>query len=526
MKYDLEYGQDSLEMHADAILKGQRVLIVDDLLATGGTMNACCDLVEKLGGQIVGAAALIELAGLKGREKLAASVCTRSSSMRNDEGPNVSRLRRQVHADHGEVPTRYLGELGHRLPITNHAPTIPTFPWPSRLRHVTIGGVTRGTSVGSHVSTRSRYGRAELRDQVGQPRRHRRPAGRRAIIEYHEQVTQAIERQQLEIERGSRCWSTITSPASARSITRIQRLKLRTGSGDRLHEAVTAAMAQPASPAAEGGARRASRKSSPVSLLLHGWFTSRKAPRTAPGDPGSPEPSLRGTPSWSSSARPGPAFMAPATASTARRSAPPSLEMRRATSTAASSRWTAVKARASLRGTAPAIGPVGVSFGDHVEAGKEGKRPTATIARACWSWTTTTSPCSARTRGTAAVADDVVLAAARRRGPRSAREGRRLRRHPVRRHDAAGGRPNGVRGVEGACAGGRRARLVFCSGGALRSLRGRRSSWRESRMHSCSEPMIRKVPSKPPSSTPRSGADIRRAADVAVTGRSTPMSCS
>ena len=70
MTYDLEYGQDTLEMHADAILAGQRVLIVDDLLATGGTMQACCDLVQKLGGTIAGIAVLIELSGLKGRAKL------------------------------------------------------------------------------------------------------------------------------------------------------------------------------------------------------------------------------------------------------------------------------------------------------------------------------------------------------------------------------------------------------------------------------------------------------------------------
>ena len=70
MTYDLEYGKDTLEMHADAIVKGQRVLIVDDLLATGGTMKACCDLVQKLGGEIAGVAVLIELTGLRGRAKL------------------------------------------------------------------------------------------------------------------------------------------------------------------------------------------------------------------------------------------------------------------------------------------------------------------------------------------------------------------------------------------------------------------------------------------------------------------------
>jgi len=68
--YDLEYGQDVLEMHADAIVKGQRVLIVDDVLATGGTMKACCELVEDLGGAIAGVAVLTELAALRGRDKV------------------------------------------------------------------------------------------------------------------------------------------------------------------------------------------------------------------------------------------------------------------------------------------------------------------------------------------------------------------------------------------------------------------------------------------------------------------------
>ncbi len=68
--YDLEYGKDSLEIHKDAIVKGQKVLIVDDLLATGGTMNATAALVEKLGGEVVGLGFLIELEDLKGRDKL------------------------------------------------------------------------------------------------------------------------------------------------------------------------------------------------------------------------------------------------------------------------------------------------------------------------------------------------------------------------------------------------------------------------------------------------------------------------
>lgn len=69
--YELEYGTDSLEMHADAIVKGQRVLVVDDLLATGGTMKACCQMVQKLGGELAGIAVLIELSSLKGRDRLA-----------------------------------------------------------------------------------------------------------------------------------------------------------------------------------------------------------------------------------------------------------------------------------------------------------------------------------------------------------------------------------------------------------------------------------------------------------------------
>ena len=71
LTYQLEYGTDTLEIHADAIRPGQRVLLVDDLLATGGTMKACCDLTEQLGGDIQGVAVLIELAELAGREKLA-----------------------------------------------------------------------------------------------------------------------------------------------------------------------------------------------------------------------------------------------------------------------------------------------------------------------------------------------------------------------------------------------------------------------------------------------------------------------
>lgn len=69
--YSLEYGEDHLEIHEDAIKPGDRVLMVDDLLATGGTMVASCELVEQLGGEIVGVSVLIELVFLKGRAKLA-----------------------------------------------------------------------------------------------------------------------------------------------------------------------------------------------------------------------------------------------------------------------------------------------------------------------------------------------------------------------------------------------------------------------------------------------------------------------
>ena len=68
--YDLEYGSDSLEMHDDGVAKGQRVLIVDDLLATGGTAKATVDLVTGLGGEVFALAFLIELIALNGRQRL------------------------------------------------------------------------------------------------------------------------------------------------------------------------------------------------------------------------------------------------------------------------------------------------------------------------------------------------------------------------------------------------------------------------------------------------------------------------
>lgn len=71
VEYELEYGTDTVEIHEDAVAPGERVLIVDDLLATGGTMAASCALVEAIGGEVAGCAVLVELAFLPGREKLA-----------------------------------------------------------------------------------------------------------------------------------------------------------------------------------------------------------------------------------------------------------------------------------------------------------------------------------------------------------------------------------------------------------------------------------------------------------------------
>jgi adenine phosphoribosyltransferase len=71
LTYDLEYGHDTLQIHTDAIAPGSRVLVVDDLLATGGTVEACCRLVENVGGVVAGCAFLIELADLNGAKRIA-----------------------------------------------------------------------------------------------------------------------------------------------------------------------------------------------------------------------------------------------------------------------------------------------------------------------------------------------------------------------------------------------------------------------------------------------------------------------
>ena len=70
-KYDLEYGSAEIEMHKDSVKPGQKVVLVDDLIATGGTIEAAAKLVEELGGEVVKIIFLMELAGLKGRDKLA-----------------------------------------------------------------------------------------------------------------------------------------------------------------------------------------------------------------------------------------------------------------------------------------------------------------------------------------------------------------------------------------------------------------------------------------------------------------------
>ena len=69
-RYELEYGTATIEMHKDSIQPGQRVVIIDDLIATGGTVEAAAKLVEELGGKVVKIVFLMELAGLKGRERL------------------------------------------------------------------------------------------------------------------------------------------------------------------------------------------------------------------------------------------------------------------------------------------------------------------------------------------------------------------------------------------------------------------------------------------------------------------------
>ncbi len=71
VEYTLEYGVDRLEIHTDALNRGDKVLIVDDLLATGGTMNAACRLMEQIGADIVGCGFVVELVDLKGREQIA-----------------------------------------------------------------------------------------------------------------------------------------------------------------------------------------------------------------------------------------------------------------------------------------------------------------------------------------------------------------------------------------------------------------------------------------------------------------------
>ena len=70
LTYDLEYGQDTLEVHREDVKAGMRIMMVDDVLATGGTMSACIELLRSLGAEVIGAAFLLEIPALKGRERL------------------------------------------------------------------------------------------------------------------------------------------------------------------------------------------------------------------------------------------------------------------------------------------------------------------------------------------------------------------------------------------------------------------------------------------------------------------------
>ena len=102
MEYDLEYGSAVIEMHKDAIKEGQKVVIVADLIATGGTIEAIIKLVEKLGGEVVKICFVMELAGLKGREKLAGypveSVITYEGKMCIRDSPMVDMTDRVLYA--------------------------------------------------------------------------------------------------------------------------------------------------------------------------------------------------------------------------------------------------------------------------------------------------------------------------------------------------------------------------------------------------------------------------------------------
>jgi len=74
-EYELEYGTNRLEMHVDAIAPGQRVLVIDDLLATGGTAAATCELISQLGGEVLACCFVVELSFLDGKQKLGAVAC-------------------------------------------------------------------------------------------------------------------------------------------------------------------------------------------------------------------------------------------------------------------------------------------------------------------------------------------------------------------------------------------------------------------------------------------------------------------
>ena len=102
MQYQLEYGLDALEVHNDAVRGGARVLVHDDLLATGGTAAALCDLVEQAGGVVAGCAFVVELSFLEGRERLSGREVHSLVALRRRDMPTVS-ARRSLDAPPDEV---------------------------------------------------------------------------------------------------------------------------------------------------------------------------------------------------------------------------------------------------------------------------------------------------------------------------------------------------------------------------------------------------------------------------------------
>ena len=149
VEYALEYGTNTLEIHKDAIEPGQKVLIVDDLLATGGTVLGTIELVKQLKGEIVGLSFLVELNFLKGRDRLVTTTSTASSST---EGPEPERGGGPGPTASGDAATEPTTESGDTL--VGALPAIPPpARRPARRPTMTPGG---GSSSGSSAGRRSR----------------------------------------------------------------------------------------------------------------------------------------------------------------------------------------------------------------------------------------------------------------------------------------------------------------------------------------------------------------------------------